>query len=388
MRARRLLRLLAVAAFVTGACGAAEDAAGPSTNDASSSDSGAGDAVVDAPATDGSADATLGPPPTPRDPCAVGQCWSAPPLGGVCGASALTEDFSTGNYNVHDYPLTVVAGVTADVTLTATAGTWDPALIVLAKDGTTLYDGEIALAGSDPQVTPMSSGKNGGNAHLRVTPKTDASVDVFVTGWSVIDGGFAPALPTDATYSLSALLDCPPPLPGQLLSPPNFDPSNVQDGFYQLPPSQPPGLYSLKGEACSWGTKLLIDVIYTVATHWKPLYPALSPISVRDLNENIAECGTDHDTHADGTHVDIIAGCATDKDCPDKQPKIALAKLFIDTGVACGIVNNDELVHAEVNAYFAQQASYTPWFGQFMRPVTGHDTHFHVRVQKPDGTCN
>jgi hypothetical protein len=221
-----------------------------------------------------------------------------------------------------------------------------------------------------------------------VTPKADLSANVFATGWSVVDGGFTPSLPMDATYTLSALLDCAPPTPGTLLSPPNFDPNDVQNGFYQLPPSEPPGLYTLKGAACSWGTKLLIDVIYTVATQYKPLYPAYSPLSIRDMNENTAACGTNHQTHDDGTHVDIVAGCATQVSCTNDEPAIALAKLFVDTGVACGILNNDTGVQAVVNSYFASKWTYAPWNGQFMRSVSGHDSHFHVRVKKPDGSCN
>lgn len=379
---RGVAGVAALLLVLTAACGGGDDGAGP----ASDSDAGA-DARSDAgwPSGDGAVDA---PPPTPRDPCALGACWSAPDLGGFCGTSTSNENFATGLYNVHDYPVSVPAGVTADLTLTVTDGAWEPALVVHAEDGSTLYDGEIGVAGDDPAVEAVSSGRGVAVARLRLTPKQDTLVDVFVTSWEVIDGGFAPALPADATYQLSALLECEPPAPGTLLSPPNFDPNAVQNGFYQLPPSEPPGLYTLKGSACSWGTKLLIDVIYTVATHWKPLYPALSPISVRDLNENTAACGTNHATHDDGTHVDIVAGCATSASCADKAPKIALAKLFIDTGVACGILNNDAAVHDEVNAYFAQTSSYAPWNGEFMRSVTGHDSHFHVRVQKPDGTCN
>jgi len=237
-------------------------------------------------------------------------------------------------------------------------------------------------------ATPIATGRGGTTAHVKLLAQSDTAVSVYVTDWGVVDGDFAPTMPSDATYSLKTDVDCEPPPPGTLLSPPNFDPNDTQNGYYQLPDSDPAGLYVKKGDACSWGNKLLIDVIYTVATHWKVAYPSLSPLSVRDMNENIAACGTDHATHNDGTHVDIVAGCATDIYCTDKAPKIALAKLFVDTGVACGILNNDTAVQPIVNDYFAQKTNYAPWNGQFMRSVTGHTAHFHVRVKKPDGTCN
>lgn len=384
----RLARCVALGGLLLGACGgAADDGAATGSPDAGGSDAQwpAADAGADAPADGAAADAA--PAPTPREPCGVGQCWSAPAIGGLCGLSTVNENFATGKYDVHGYALAVPGAVTADLTVTVTGGAWDPALIVLAQDETTLYDGEVGVPGDDPQVTPVQSGHAGGSARVQLTPKSDLPVEVFVTGWSVVDGGFAPALPPDAEYSLTALLDCPPPTPGTLLSPPNFDPTDVENGFYLLPPSEPPGLYTRKPDDCSRGTKLLIDVIYTVATYFKPLYPALAPISVLDLNEGSCS-NVDHATHDDGTHVDIVAGCATDVSCADKQAKIALAKLFVDTGAVCGILNNDTAVHAEVNDYFAQQTSYAPWKGQFMRSVTGHDKHFHVRVKKPDGTCN
>lgn len=387
--------LAAVSALAFGACSGDDGASDPNQQpgDASSvSDAGwtpgdaGGDAGVDG-GGDAGADAAPPPEPTQHAPCDQGTCWAAGTLSSFCGSSTVSEDFSSGKYNVHDYTVLLPAGVKVDFMLSATGGTWSPALIVNAQGGTTLYDGEVGASGA-VSVTAVSSGKSGAVAKVSLTASTDTAVNVFVTSWDVVNGGFTPTMPTSATYDLKTDVDCTPPGPGTLITPPNFDPNNTQNGFYQLPESDPAGLYVRKGAACSWGTKLLIDVIYTVATQWKPLYPSLSPLSVRDMNENIAACGTNHATHDDGTHVDIVAGCATDINCSDKAPKIALAKLFVDTGVACGILNNDTAVHKTVNDYFAQKTNYAPWNGQFMRSVTGHTQHFHVRVKKPNGACN
>ena len=107
------------------------------------------------------------------------------------------------------------------------------------------------------------------------------------------------------------------------------------------------------------------------------------------LDLNKGPCSTvSHQTHADGTHADLTAGCATQVACTNNQPAMDLARLFVDTGQVCGIINNDTAVQKAVNAYFTSKFSYKPWHSTFMCSVSGHTHHFHVRVKKPDGTSN
>jgi hypothetical protein len=394
--------LLVLLSLVFAACGGADEeseatggaggvaGAGGALADAASGGAfpgGAGGAAGSAGAA-GAGGADAGPPPQNRDPCATGDCWPAPGLSSFCGSSTVKEDFSSGKYNVHEWTLSAPANAPVELRLDATGGGFSPALIVNGPGGVTLYDGQLGVSGSDPSVVPGGSGQGASSAKVTLTATKDTLLTVFVTSWDVVSSGFAAAMPASATYSLTTTVDCEPPPPGSLLTPPNFDPNDKDSkGFYLLPDSVPPGLYTHKAEDCSRGTKLLIDAIYTVATHWKPLYPSLSPLKVMDLNEGSCS-SVNHATHDDGTHVDIVAGCATDITCSDKKPKLALAKLFVDTGVACGVLNNDTAVHQEVNQYFAQKTSYAPWNGQFMRSVAGHVAHFHVRVKKPNGQCN
>ena len=323
-------------------------------------------------------------PPVPVDPCPGDLCWDAPALTSACGEWTLNENFSTGLYNVHAFPLTAPAGVELDVTATRTGGAWSPALILHDDQGQTLHDGERSLSTAGLTVEPLATGRTGDEASVRIQAQNDTHLSVFLTGWDVIDNAFGPLLPMDATYSLSVATDCQLP---DLLSPPNFDPNDIVGGYHLLPDSEPPGLYTRKADDCSRGTKLLIDVLYTVALKFNQVRPSLSPIAFRDLNEG--SCSTvDHQTHDDGTHADVVAGCATQVACADNQPAIDLARLFVDTGQVCGILNNDVDVQNDVNAYFASKFSYEPWNGKFMRTVSGHTSHFHVRVKKPDGTCN
>jgi len=223
-----------------------------------------------------------------------------------------------------------------------------------------------------------------------VTIVADADVElrVVVTSWANRAADFSTTLPTEASYDLSVAADCED---DRLLTPPNFDPSNMAGGYYLLPPADPSGLYTRKADDCSRGTQLLVQVIYTAAYRWREARPDLPPLNVRDMNEG--SCSTvDHATHNDGTHVDITVSCGTEVSCADDSAAITLGRIFVDTGSVCGILFNDTAVQTEVNDYFFANYSYEPWdpsgAGRFMRTVTGHTGHFHVRVFKPDGTCN
>jgi hypothetical protein len=324
--------------------------------------------------------------PKNLQPCAGGKCWSATALSGLCGVSSFSEDFSSGKYNVHTLSLSPQNGVKVELTLQPTASSWKPAL-VLQKAGITVYDGAIGTSDASLTVQPLNTGKGSGPARVRLTAHKKVTLKVFATGWSVVQSGFTLFLPKSAKYTLTVNSHCAPPKPGKLLSPPNFDAKNKVGGYYLLPQSQPPGLYTRKADGCSRGNKLLIDVLYTVAVHWKQKWPKLSPISFLDLNEG--KCSTvNHQTHDDGTHADLTAGCATNVSCSNTQPGIDLAKLFVDTGQVCGIINNDPAIQKVVNAYFNSKFTYKPWHNTFMRSVSGHTKHFHVRVKKPNGNCN
>ena len=352
------------------------------------------DGAVDRPPADSAADgaspdAAVPPPKKPRSltPCKAGKCWSASTLGSLCGVTSFAEDFSSGKYNVHRFSLSPKPKVKVELTLQPTAGSWKPALIIHDAKGVTVYDGELGLSTTELDVQPLASGKGSGSARVRLLAQQQMALQLYLTGWSVVQSKFVSFLPKSARYTLGVSTGCAPPKPGKLLSPPNFDAKNVVNGFYLLPPSQPPGLYKRKADGCSRGTRLLIDVLYTVAYHWKQQWPSLAPISYLDLNQGSCS-SVNHQTHKDGTHADLTAGCATQVSCKNNQPGIDLAKLFIDTGQACGIINNDTAIQAVVNAYFKTKFSYKPWHGTFMRSVSGHTHHFHVRVKKPDGTCN
>lgn len=326
--------------------------------------------------------------PTQLAPCLQGKCWQSKiPLPTACGSSVKTENFGSGNYNVHRYIVNTQAKITINLSLASTAGSFKPALIIQDAAGKTLFDGQNGTANSAVEVKAMSASKTAGPAKVQIATTTGTQLYVFVTGWAAIDSGFGQGLPTTIKYALTIALDCTPTPTGKLQSPACFDPNNVKGGYYLLPQSCPSGLYTRKADDCSRGTKRLIDVLYTVAARNKQEQPAYAPLHFNDLNEGSCSV-VDHLTHDDGTHADVHSGCATNVSCADNGPAIALAKMFIDTGEACGILFNDTGVQAVVNAYFSAKHKYKPWGSNFMRTVSGHTTHFHMRVKKPNGLCN
>ena len=325
-------------------------------------------------------------PPTQLEPCAVADCWDAPDFVSMCGSFSIDENFYTGLYNVHRYAVRAPEGVAIELSLERQAGTWEPAVIVHDATGTTVSDGEHGASTADLTVEIVSSGRSASTATVRITSVQEQQLAVFVTSWEVVDGAFGPAMPTDAEYRLTDAADCE--VEGGVLSPPNFDPNDVVDGFYLLPDSSPDGLYTHRPGTCSRGTKLLIDVLYTVAYRWHEIHPDYSPITYGDLNFDSSCSSANHETHQDGTHADVMVECATDAYCDNPQLAIDLANLFVETLESCGIIFNDTFVQDAVNPYFHQLCAYDPWNGEYMRWYTGHETHFHIRVKKPDGQCN
>lgn len=333
------------------------------------------------------------PPPASVEPCEPGRpdaCWMALAASSRCGTTTLTENFETGNYNVHTFTVPARAGVELEITLQRTAGAWDPALVLHDAAGATIYDGERGAVGADLSVDSVASGRGADAATVRVSSAIDRDLTGFVTSWAAVDGAFEPRLPRDAVYALRLTHDCPPD--EGLLTPPNFDEDDTEGGYFILPESDPSGLYNRKAR-CSRGNRLLIQVLYTVAVRWAELRPSYAPLTFSDLNECDPRLSgdADHATHDDGTHADLSNGCATQVGC-DTAASIDLANLFMDTGEVCGIIFNDGDVQDAVNPRFRAEHEYRTWHGgperTFMRTVAGHTRHFHVRVKRPDGRCD
>jgi len=170
--------------------------------------------------------------------------------------------------------------------------------------------------------------------------------------------------------------------------------------YYQMPSGEDSYYIGLSpSETC--GQKDLIDVIYTVARRWESRFPD-NPIRVGDLN------GLGHSSHDHGVDVDISDRNAGSSGKPtgtayggdysyanaaeDFNPSMAieLGKLFMDTNRIDQIFfsnNSSDTIGSPVVSAVNAYASSKSLSGR-MAPVSGHDDHFHVRINAPTGPCS
>jgi hypothetical protein len=125
-----------------------------------------------------------------------------------CGTWRLSEDFSSGRYNVHRFRTSLPAGGVVHVALYRHAGEWSPAVVAFDVNGDSVYEG--AFAGAHPQVTslPVSTGAEGSVAAVDLEASSPTEVDVYVTSWQVLASGFDASMPRDVRYELSMVHDC------------------------------------------------------------------------------------------------------------------------------------------------------------------------------------
>ncbi|GMV17009.1 MAG: hypothetical protein AMXMBFR56_52330 [Polyangiaceae bacterium] len=184
---------------------------GGATSSGGSSTGGAAGSAGTSPIPDAGADSEPGPTTEQHDPCAKASCWTAPTLG-ACGATSVKETFTSGLYGVHRYLLMAPAGVGIDLTLTRTAGSWTPVLVVHDEQGTTVYDGTKSHSTALLSVSALSPGSpDSVGVYLQASKRQHMAL--YATGANVVASGFSDGLPTDAKYTLDAALGCTKPSP-------------------------------------------------------------------------------------------------------------------------------------------------------------------------------
>ena len=216
MKQHATLTLLA-AALMLSSCGTDDNsgipgtAAGGAGGSGGSGGAGGTSTQSDAGSPDSAPPADAGPTTTALDPCATAACYNGRTLG-ACGAAELSEDFSSGLYGVHRRLLMAPAGVAITIAAERTAGSWSPLLIVHDESGATVHDGVESHTTPALAVTALSPGPD--VVGVQLTATTRMHLSVFLTGASVVSGGFTGSLPTDAAYALEVSVACPaePPL--------------------------------------------------------------------------------------------------------------------------------------------------------------------------------
>lgn len=247
-------------ALLVGACEAAPydmldadvgDPDGPDALDGDIPDTdGADDAeAADHPeSTDTPADETDAPQPDPTLPCGTIPCWDADPSIQGCDTRSVRENFSSGRYNAHRYRKLLYAGSQARFELLFLSGTESPAIVLTTRDGRVLSDGAIASPDGNPEVQVLDDGRVGSLAVVTVAAAVNTDLDLYVTSWSVVDGGFVPPMPTDVQYELTAETDCGSLPPGAGIAPPGTMTGELD--------AESTGTVSVDG---SWGPPYRVD---------------------------------------------------------------------------------------------------------------------------------
>ncbi len=157
--------------------------------------------------------------------------------------------------------------------------------------------------------------------------------------------------------------------------PPNLGQPNAQ-GYYQMPQS-PNGAYGIYSCAArSFGKREMICMLYTVGQAWGAKYPG-SKLQIGDIT-----AGAPHRSHFWGIAVDVITSDSSAANVGgDRNKSIELGKMFVSTRQVKNIWYNDTAVDAAVMSYARQNNLPLTQ----MKPITGHDDHFHVDVTAAPG---
>ena len=158
-------------------------------------------------------------------------------------------------------------------------------------------------------------------------------------------------------------------------------------GYYKMP-NAPNGEYVFGGwnrcDSHKYGSKALIDAIFTAALRWKAKYPQYT-FRIGDLNGADVKSypGQGHQSHHNGVDVDIVTyGNWNLQINAPIEVNIDLGKAFIDTGIIKLIIFGGAVFNK--NAPIVQNAwkVYANSKGlPFQTYALGnHDNHFHVRI--------
>jgi hypothetical protein len=165
-----------------------------------------------------------------------------------------------------------------------------------------------------------------------------------------------------------------------LISPPNLTQHTSYQGYFQLPPVSDDNSYDVY--TCDnqlWGSKQLIDVLYTVAKRWKQKYPE-GYLYIGDLNASghaSHKWGRGVDLEATTNGTDMVADFTENFGPYNHGATIELGKMFADTDMVKHIWFND----VSVNRAVLDHASTTGRSKEMvMQPITGHDNHFHLDI--------
>jgi hypothetical protein len=180
---------------------------------------------------------------------------------------------------------------------------------------------------------------------------------------------------------------------------PNLQCIRASNGEYcKLPPSPkaPNGTpYYVSATWTKWGSKEMIQMLFTVAQKWKNIYPQ-GFLVINDIAAPLCDRGC-HLSHYGGTAVDIIATNGTDRvadnqgdsrrwrDAPGSMPKrynptatVQFGKLFHETGLVNYIIYYDTTANSAISSLKKLGLTMLS-----TSQYSDHRNHFHVHLKRP-----
>ncbi len=338
-------------------------------------------------------------------PCGAGTCWTPDLLVG-CADRQLSEDFSSGRYNVHRYATRLPAGEAIEMMLTSSAGEWEPALFISDQAGTLLHAGEsVSLEPARLRILDAVSGR--ADTRASVTVQADVAIDVwiFVTAWSVADSEFVGPLPTTVEYELQTRQNCPG---SDSESVGATNGGSLLNGVRVT--EHPAYVIADTGRDAYYGTQETVDWLRSGFDAVRAAHPDAAVVQVRDIS---VEGGGEpsgvwpHASHQSGRDVDItyhLDSCDPATGCPiadvdlsefDAEATWTLFHHWLSLGVVTYIFVDTALQEPLYDVAVARGASADQldrWLqhpraagtsGATVRHVANHRNHHHVRFICP-----
>lgn len=351
------------------------------------------------------------------DPCTTASCWEPTLSIPACTSASAPEDFSSGRYTVHRYAATLPSGAPVTMRLRRVAGGFEPAMIITDAAGALIWGGDAASLYAGVTVSAAVSGRGASEASVTLVASAPLDVRVHVTGWSVVDAGFAASLPTDVRYALDSTQTCMsmPPGPSRSESVGSPTSGSLSNGVRITP--HPGYVVADTGRNAYWGTQETVDLIRSGFDAVAAAHPGAQIVQVRDISiDGGGPPGSGpwpHSSHESGRDADLtyhLSSCDPGRGCPladaplstfDAAATWTLFHHWIQQGVVTYIFVDhalQRLLYEEAMRRGATASQLERWIQYpratsvregIVRHVSNHRNHHHVRFRCPtdDARC-
>lgn len=341
------------------------------------------------------------------DPCGVASCWEPTLSIAACRDRTQTEDFSSGRYSVHRYEATLPGGEPVTISLSRTAGTYQPALLISDRAGGLIFAGDPVSLHDDIRVLAGMSGR-AGSASVTLQAAASTPIYVHVSGWAAADDAFETGLSTSARYSLRTMQMCEGGGGSESESVGSTNSGSLVNGVRIGPGAG--YVVADTGRDGYWGTQEVIDDIASGYAAVVARHPDAAVVQVRDISVERGgrPAGSwPHSSHRSGRDADMtyhLDSCSATTGCPLRDVNLAefdaeatwtlfehwlradvVTYIFVDTSL-------QRVLRDVARARGATDAELERWFqypraagtAGLIRMVPNHLNHLHVRFRCAD----